>query len=106
MTTNITLRYFDSCPNWRVALERIHEAVDLAALRDVHIDLQRVESAGEAEQLGFRGSPTVVIDGRDPFADEGDPVGLSCRVFATENGPQGSPSVAQLRETLRASETS
>lgn len=99
--TKITLRYFDGCPNWKVALERIHEALGLVELRDIVIDLERVETAEEAENVGFRGSPSVLIDGRDPFADERDPVGLSCRVFTTEQGPQGSPSVAQLRDALR-----
>ncbi len=48
---NITVRYFDGCPNWKVALDRIHEAVERAELRDVRIDLERVETAAEAEAV-------------------------------------------------------
>lgn len=100
---NITLRYFDGCPNWKLALERLHQAVDRAEMREVRIDLERVETAAEAEAVGFRGSPSVLIEGRDPFARERDPVGLSCRMFVTEDGPQGAPSVSQLLDALQDS---
>lgn len=101
MTRQITIRYFEGCPNWRVALERAREAVDRADVHGVEVGFERVETAEEAERVGFRGSPTVLIDGRDPFADRDASPGLSCRVFATELGPQGSPSVVQLREALQ-----
>jgi hypothetical protein len=50
--------------------------------------------------VGFRGSPTVLVDGRDPFADRQAPVGLSCRVYSTPEGLAGAPTVAQLIEVL------
>jgi hypothetical protein len=53
-----------------------------------------------AERVGFRGSPTILIDGRDPFATGAEPIGMSCRVFRTEDGAQGAPTEAQLREVL------
>ncbi len=100
---NITLRYFEGCPNWKLALERIHETIELAGLSDVRIDLERVETAAEAEVVRFRGSPSVLIEGQDPFARDDAPVGLSCRVFLTEDGPQGAPSVSQLLDALQES---
>lgn len=100
---NITLQYFDGCPNWKLALERIHETIERAGLRDVRIDLEKVETAAEAEAVRFRGSPTVLIEGRDPFAQGDSPIGLSCRVFATEDGSQGAPSVSQLLDALQES---
>jgi len=101
--TNITLRYFDGCPNWKVALERIHLAVEQVELRNVRIELERVASPAEAEAVGFPGSPTVLIDGRDPFIGTGAPVGLSCRMFVTEDGSEGAPSVSALVDALRES---
>jgi len=62
---NITLQYFEGCPNWKVALDRIHEAVELSDLREVRIDLEQVETAAAAEAVHFRGSPSVLINGRD-----------------------------------------
>jgi hypothetical protein len=48
----------------------------------------------------FRGSPTILLDGRDPFADAPSPTGSACRVYVTENGAAGSPTVEQLMKIL------
>lgn len=93
----ITLVYFEGCPNWRTADER------LRALCEQHgftLDRRQLRTHEEAEQLGFRGSPTILVDGRDPFARGDEPVGLSCRVYETEEGFRGVPSVAELEELL------
>lgn len=91
----VTIQYFDGCPNWKAAYEAVLEA-DPAA----HISLQKVETDEDARRLGFRGSPTILIDGTDPWADAEAPVGLSCRVFRTESGLAGRPSTAQLAAAL------
>ena len=67
----------------------------------MELDRQLIETPEAAEQYGFRGSPTIIIDGSDPFADPDAPIGLSCRVYATEDGYAGSPSLDQLRAALR-----
>ncbi len=54
----------------------------------------------EAERLRFRGSPTILIDGVDPFAEEEAPFGLSCRIYQTDRAMEGSPSVTQLLDAL------
>ncbi len=59
-----------------------------------------MDSPEEAERTGFRGSPSILIDGADAFADPDAPVGLSCRVYQTPHGPTGSPTLDQLREAL------
>jgi hypothetical protein len=89
----ITLQYFDGCPNWEV-LDRIAEA--LHGRTDASIIRQRVGTTEEAVRLGFHGSPTILIDGIDPFAEPSAPVGLACRVFRTPNGLAGSPTLEQL----------
>jgi hypothetical protein len=58
--------------------------------------------AGCEGDRGNRGSPTVLIDGEDPFADPDAPVGLACRVYPTADELAGAPSVAQLTAALRA----
>jgi hypothetical protein len=50
-----------------------------------------VDTPEEAERTGFRGSPSILINGVDPFADSDDPVGLSCRVYQTPEGPGHRP---------------
>ena len=90
----ITLQYFDGCPNWEVLDHRIAEA--LHGRTDASIIRQRVGTTEEAVRLGFHGSPTILIDGIDPFAEPSAPVGLACRVFRTPNGLAGSPTIEQL----------
>lgn len=97
----VTLLYFDGCPNWREAEGRLREALREAGRPEQTITLTPVPTAEDAERLGFRGSPTILIDGADPFADESAPVGLACRVFRTPDGLRGAPSVTQLIEALR-----
>ena len=97
---DVKLLYFEGCPNWRLAEVRLHKVLaelgrDLSALR-----YQLVTSPEQAEALAFRGSPTIVIDGRDPFADPGDPVGLSCRLYRGSGGVEHAPTVEQLRSVL------
>ena len=98
----ITLRYFDGCPNWRLAEDRLRTALSDAGSADAAIALEVVATHEEAMRLGFRGSPTVLIDGRDPFADERADIGLACRVYATPEGLQGAPTLDQLRAVLGA----
>ena len=93
------MRYFDGCPNWRETDERLREAVLLAGL-SVAPTYVEVETPEDAERLSFRGSPTVLVDGADPFADVSAPVGLSCRVFQTPEGLRGAPTVEQLLAVL------
>lgn len=65
---------------------------------DVIVTHHLIETPAEARRVGFRGSPTVLLNGVDPFAAASDPVGgLSCRVYQTPDGPAGSPTLDQLR---------
>ena len=94
----VTLQYFDGCPNWERADQRLRA---LQEELDLTIAYQRVETPEEAERVGFRGSPTLLIGGADPFALHDDPPGLACRVYDTPEGPQGAPTSEQLRRALR-----
>jgi len=99
----IILQYFDGCPSWRVADERVRQVVGRASEGDHNIAYQKVETQEEAERARFRGSPTILFDGHDPFATTDDaPSGLSCRIFQTEDGPQGAPSLTQLELVVRS----
>jgi len=98
---HVSIVYFDGCPHWDLARERLEHAIDYAGVGRVEVDLVSVATREEALSQGMRGSPTILIDGADPFATPGMPRGLACRIFATEHGPEGSPSVAQLIKALR-----
>lgn len=94
--TRISFQYFESCPKWRTTHDRLQQAAEGL---DIEIEMQRVESPEEAAEIGFRGSPTVLVDGVDVLGDPDLPAAgtLACRVYDTDDG---SPTVAQLREAL------
>ncbi|MGE3192565.1 MAG: thioredoxin family protein [Dehalococcoidia bacterium] len=94
----IVLQYFDGCPNWKVAQERLD--LITAERPDIVVSRQLVETFDHAEQLGFHGSPSIIIDGSDPFADAGAVVGLACRIYRTPDGPAGAPTLEQLRAAV------
>ncbi len=97
---DITLQYFDGCPNWE------QTDADLKALEaegfELRISYRLIETPETAAVAGFRGSPTVLVDGTDPFVNPDAPVGLSCRVYRTEKGFAGRPTLEQLRDAVAA----
>jgi hypothetical protein len=97
----ITLQYFDDCANWQTTDGYLKTLIDEHSL-DAEVRYQLIDTPEAAAEQGFRGSPTVLVDGRDPFADRDAPVGLACRIYQTETGPAGSPSLAQLERALHA----
>lgn len=97
---DVTLMYFDDCPNWKVTDRLLHQLAD--EIDDLTIRHQFVGTPEEAEKYQFRGSPSILVDGVDPFATADDPVGLSCRVYRTPEGMAGSPTLEQLRSVLTA----
>ena len=96
----ITLQYFDGCPNWQTAAAHLSTLVaeGLAA----SLDYELINTYEAAVARSFRGSPTVLVDGVDPFADANAPIGLACRVYRTADGYAGSPSLPQLRQAIAA----
>jgi hypothetical protein len=95
----IEILYVADCPNVGLARQRLDAALQASGL-DVEVQETEVADAETAERVGMRGSPTIVIDGRDAVPS-GAPVGsLSCRLYATDAGTQGAPTVDQLATAL------
>jgi len=102
----ITIQYFDGCPHWKLADERIRHVLRDLSSDDVTLEYQLIDSPETADRLGFHGSPTILIDGWDPFVTGIEQAGMSCRVFRTEDGIQGAPTEAELRKLLLNKRTS
>ena len=96
---HVVLRYFEGCPNWRLADDRLRQALGQIGTT-VEVIHEAVETLEDAAQLEFRGSPSLLVDGRDLFAHQAGRVGLYCRIYRTERGLQGAPSVEQLVAVL------
>jgi hypothetical protein len=97
---DVTLLYFDGCPNWTLARDRLEAAMRRAGLDERSLGYCDVATPEEAKAIGFPGSPTILIDGRDPFGGESAPVGFACRLYQTPTGPEAAPSVEQLLAVL------
>lgn len=91
--------YFDGCPGWEVARAHLEEAA-LQLGVDLELELCRVETIEAAQRLGFMGSPTIRIAGRDPFAQPSAVPDLACRLYATPEGLTYAPTTAQLVAVL------
>jgi hypothetical protein len=96
---DVALLYFDGCPNHGAALTSLQRLLDEAGWVGT-VEMVRVETQEEAERVGFRGSPTVLLDGTDPFFEADAPVGLSCRVYKSATGLQRVPPIGDLRYAI------
>jgi protein-disulfide isomerase len=91
----IELQYFKGCPNHKKMVENLRDAVkdleDKIELKEI-----LVEDEATAKQVGFRGSPTLLINGEDI---EGIPISteplLSCRFYVN-----GIPSSDEIRRMI------
>ncbi|WP_082944379.1 alkylmercury lyase [Mycolicibacterium elephantis] len=95
----VEILYFDGCPNWQKCGERVHEALAAVGIADADVRYSRITTPDEAATSAFGGSPTVLIDGIDAFG--APPISdLACRIYTTETGLAGLPTVAQLTSAL------
>lgn len=94
----LDILYVSECPNLGAARARVGEA-----LRDIGVTavVEEIEVASEdaARRLGMRGSPTILVDGHDPFRSADAP-SVACRLYRSAGGVDGTPTVAQLVEVL------
>ena len=97
---DVTVLYFAGCPSWRTTVERVHMAAEQASV-PVEVTTLAVETIEEAQRVGFAGSPTVWLEGTDPFEQPDAVPALACRVYATADDMAGSPTVRQLADALR-----
>ncbi|MEV4453404.1 hypothetical protein AB0K24_50160 [Streptomyces mirabilis] len=98
----ITVLTVPDCPNAPLAQERIEQALNGRA---AEVELIEVADEAQAARLGMTGSPTVLIDGTDPFAAQGTAASVSCRLYRSPDGrTDGAPSVADLQQALYIAE--
>jgi hypothetical protein len=93
----ITILHVSDCPNLSLARRRVESALERSGLEAV-IEEVLVATDPDALTPGFRGSPTILVDGHDPFAGAMDHLG--CRLYVVDDHIEGAPSVEQLRAAL------
>jgi hypothetical protein len=95
----IELLYWEGCPSYPEAKAMLEEVLSRRGI-DAPIQMHEVRTDDEARELGFPGSPTIRIDGRDvdPAGADSRPA-LNCRIYHL---PDGRVSPVPTREQLEA----
>lgn len=98
----IELYYFEDCPSWTQARDNLRDALDQEGLT-VRPDLVAVADAADARTKRFLGSPTIRINGRDLEGrpDDAEAYAFGCRIYRTDEGTSGWPTVSQIRQALK-----
>ena len=97
---NIELLVIPDCPHSDAAAELITTAVVDTRVQAT-VTRTIIDSQDEAQQRAFTGSPTILLNGVDPFARPDAPVALSCRLYPTPDGLRGVPTLRDLRQALK-----
>ena len=100
----VELLWWEGCPSTPEAMEELRRVLREEGHDPDAVEVIEVESDEQAERERFPGSPTIRIDGRDVVPPgEGDPVGLSCRVYRLRDGrPSPVPDPQELRDAIRS----
>jgi hypothetical protein len=94
----IEILHVPDCPNLGLLDERLRQAISPA-----EVAYRVVADVDTAAATGMTGSPTLLLDGTDPFARPDLNPSLSCRLYPHDDGHvEGAPSVAALRQALAA----
>ncbi|MFB7938014.1 hypothetical protein [Streptomyces sp. NPDC056049] len=96
----IELLIVPGCPNAEPAADRLRQVLDELGLHEMPIQTRAITDHAAAEAARFTGSPTILIDGQDPFAEPGRAPGLTCRLYRTPGGLAGVPTADQVRQAL------
>jgi predicted DsbA family dithiol-disulfide isomerase len=95
----LTVLALPGCPSAPVLEHRLAVVLDRRA--GVSVAHQVISDESEAARWGMHGSPTLLIDGTDAFAEPGQASDMSCRLYSDEDGQMsGAPSVKQLRQAI------
>jgi hypothetical protein len=89
-----------ACPNRSLALARVREALDRVGASGIAVAERVVDDLAVARAAGMHGSPTIRVDGRDPFPCDSAEASVSCRLYRTDSGLESAPSLGALVDAL------
>ena len=97
---HLTVLGLPDCPNVKLLEQHLTQALE--GRDDVTVSRHEIADQDQAARRGMNGSPTLLVDGIDPFAGLGQHASVSCRLFRDGSGRAiNAPSVRQLREAIR-----
>jgi hypothetical protein len=92
--------YFDECPAHEQALENLKAALRESKIR-ADLVLINVRSQEQSEEVGFQGSPSIRVNGKD-LDGRNDGFSYACRVYSIDGKVTAIPSKEFIVEKLRA----
>src|SRR3982751_1555700 len=102
---HVSFLFYEECPSHELALERLGEVLTEESI-DTDVEVVKVESEEQAQELHFVGSPTILINGQD--IDPAPPdshYALTCRAYRLEDGRISPlPSPDTIRRAIDAAE--
>jgi hypothetical protein len=98
----VEILYFSGCPNHAPAVDRVREVLAQEATPAELVEVE-VNDVITAQRIGFLGSPTIRVDGRDiePAARAERVFGLSCRTYIDQGRHAGVPPLEWIRAAVR-----
>jgi hypothetical protein len=97
--------YWQGCPSHPQALAELRSAISELGLDPSVVAVREVTTEEQARREGFVGSPTIRIDGTDIQPPDGEPLGLTCRVYHRRDGRVSpTPDPADVRAALQAAQ--
>jgi arsenate reductase len=82
----VEVQYFEGCPSFGPAFELV-KTVCSAVMSGVEVTRREVATEREAKEIGFLGSPSIRVDGKDIEGKRGPSNGLTYRVYEKSGVP-------------------
>lgn len=80
----------------------VREALAAEDLDPDRVELREIETGDDAKRERFVGSPTIRVDGVEVAPVDGEPSGLTCRVYRLRDGRVSpTPDPADVRDAIR-----
>jgi hypothetical protein len=95
---DVELLVVPDCPHEKPAAQLLRSALDDIGLTGLDFQRTVIDTQEAAERRGFVGSPTILLDGVDPFEASGQPASIACRLYP---GQDGLPDLRALRRALK-----
>ena len=95
----IELLYFEGCPNHELAEDRLKQALQGEGM-NINFQKINVKSLEMATLIGFCGSPSIRINGKD--LEGRNDVSYFCRIYQNDGITEGAPSVDFIRRCIKS----
>lgn len=101
MSVRVELLTVPDCPHVDFVGGWLRAAVHDVGMAGVDIVTAVIDTQQMAEQRSFIGSPTILIDGADPFGEPGSVPAVACRVRPHPSGPDDDADLRTVRRALK-----